>query len=481
MGICGEWDQAKVVATVTSMRVQAYFLTVGFVLLIGFELAPITSACLRSVSMVSYAQAQYSGASVNGSVKKLAALSYELNPDSWNSSWSFGRVLLSMGAYERAWSVLHKGVRLGLPVHYWQDLLVSGSLAGHFSDTTVSWEHVPYDILSQGVRDYVAYAYLNLGLEALLRTDKASAEHNLKTVQLLREGDLASSYYLRSLDATNASTYSEMLLTPSLLAVQPADVRLLDPFWEAMSFVDADAVLDREVLSRLLPWWIGQHPSRNLIELCITLDVDCEIDADMLPPPTINEVRLVVAEILGGSLNSISLGPDLLLPFERWQFWRFSDGSQFEDALFVSDLLSDNQAKAIGIWKKRDLTKLPTRSGYVHEVIVIPPGAYFVTTIDYKTKEVRNNEISVSFSLPGEDLFGVSGHFPATHGVWCRVFLLGQNKASSARNVRPALWLWNVGAVTWAQPELHVFYSNDPSTHPQEPRVYSQCQEEIVH
>ncbi len=448
-----------------------------------------SSAVVRSIAMVQYSQSMVSQTQPSESAIRLAKLSMLLSPNDAANAWALARLALLAGDHDLAWESMKRLTPEHLSALQWPDLLVSASVAGHFQTTASLWEQRAFEIDSQRARDYVAYAYLRLGMLHLEEEHENLSIRAFQTVQELRPGDLVAAYHLLALGPDHAHEYLEMLKHPTLLAVQPHDERILRllsgflPTW-----IDQELV-DRDVLARLLCWWnsIYDKPAylRATSEMLRTA---CDTDGVLIPGDYEAQLRGIVASHLGVSSTDIRLGPSRLAPMgsvdtqqtksEKWSTWVFADGVTGNRALFVTESFPHdaNMRRVTGVWTSPQPDLDLARAGLVHSPLAVEPSAWILASLYYKTQDLSGGQARMTFSLPDQDLLAITEHLPATHGGWCRVVVVGSNPTSHSQMVRPALWLWGTGSVTWTDAQLRDVFlpvGTEPRTY--QPLVHILC------
>jgi hypothetical protein len=426
-----------------------------------------SSAILRSIAMLQYSHSVMSHTQPSESAVQLAKLGLRLSPNETANSWVLARLAFLIGDYDLAWKSM-KDLNPGLlSVLHWRDLLTSASAAGQLQATASLWEQRPFEIDSQQVRDYVAYAYLKQGLLHLEQGREDLSIQAFRTVQELRPGDLVSAYHLLILELQPADRYRDMLRHPTLLAVHPHDERILRLLSEFLPTWSEQQLVDKDVLARLLCWWDYLYDNPTYLEAAHErLYTACDSDGLQVPSDSEAQLRGIIASYLGVSATDIHLGPSQLAPMgsadvqqtdsEGWSYWVLADGVIENRALFATESFpyADNARRVIGVWTSLRPDLELARAGLVHSPLTVEPSVWLLSSFHYKTQDLIDGQVSVTFALPDEDLLGITEHLPATNGSWCRVVVIGGNATSHSQMIRPALWLWGTGSVTWTDVQL---------------------------
>ena len=210
-----------------------------------------------------------------------------------------------------------------------------------------------------------------------------------------------------------------------------------------------------------------------------------DLETDSSPAQVIRAVleartddRRVVAELVGVSVQSVELGPNLVgdqgilmqdtpLPLGSsdqgsgygllpgWSPHTWANREPFERALFacgVDDfaLLKRGDALEIeGLWIQSDERRESARHGLYSDEILFESDAVYMFSFDYRTTGVKQG--SESSSVRVKEVLSSEFSLPRTFGQWRHVVLLVRNGQDSAVRSRLLLRSWMSGDVQFGQ------------------------------
>lgn len=188
--------------------------------------------------------------------------------------------------------------------------------------------------------------------------------------------------------------------------------------------------------------------------------------------------RHIVAELLGVSMESVELGPNLVEDggFEewmggrpsRWMWWTMFNRNPYNAAAFAAggDGLLPFEGRAVarvdGFWVQQREDKSPARAGFwqwdeleqnLRPITLTTRGPY-VFSFHYRTTRVPEGGARVWVSDDPDVLWAGYHGLPATDGAWHHFVAVGWNRAGTERAIYPLFSSFAPGSVAYDNVQL---------------------------